>query len=556
MLGVCQRLLLSSLLLPTTVSSPWSLSIVNTKLLVAHSPAAVSQPSMSLEVSEVQAEAVGRVGVRAGNGEGPHLYFKSAIVNVRAGQYRLNDSVNQEAMVDSKIKFVQIFDAFRGEMYTYSVNYMDPAFDWFVLLKLTAASSPSQPTKEWKQDVERYMDIRHENILQLYGTVQWKDIWAAAFHGVRADLGYTMISDLRLRQDYELQSAHEYLDSISERPPPSMGPTMHLGGIYSVAGDGNSLQVVALAQCHSDDVESYQLTKNSLLESRGTGWTRLEPISRWHFDGEELVPGETGGTYHNLRELFGGAAAAIQAKFRALNGGHYSPAPSYASGFVSQSGIFWAIASALCHASPKIYQPLLKDFLEKGAASVKLPKRPWYWSLNPDGGEELNEEKATELGFPKIESDTEIWLESYNEFAYAGVREFHRGKGFDPESQDVAVELKEPLFELFSGESLNAGHSHVWHGIDRPHVVRYPDYASDEAEYGSDSGGIPPNTEVASFNDTSEVTGQTSLYRLFAPLADIDPEYHPVNPQKRGVDADDLEYEATRMAKRIHRIDY
>ncbi|KAK6977408.1 hypothetical protein R3P38DRAFT_3125099 [Favolaschia claudopus] len=40
--------------------------------------------------------------------------------------------------------------------------------------------------REWKEDVERYMDIRHESILQLYGTVRCKNIWAAVFHG--ADL--------------------------------------------------------------------------------------------------------------------------------------------------------------------------------------------------------------------------------------------------------------------------------------------------------------------------------------------------------------------------------
>ncbi|KAK6977560.1 hypothetical protein R3P38DRAFT_3123541 [Favolaschia claudopus] len=37
--------------------------------------------------------------------------------------------------------------------------------------------------KQWKQDVEQDMDIRHENILQLYGIVQHRNIYAMLFHG-------------------------------------------------------------------------------------------------------------------------------------------------------------------------------------------------------------------------------------------------------------------------------------------------------------------------------------------------------------------------------------
>ncbi|KAJ7868451.1 hypothetical protein B0H13DRAFT_2064236, partial [Mycena leptocephala] len=40
------------------------------------------------------------------------------------------------------------------------------------------------------------------------------------------------------------------------------------------------------------------------------------------------------------------------------------------------------------------------------------------------------------------------WGRSWDASAYTGVRQFHQGKGFDPDSQDVARHLGYPLYEL------------------------------------------------------------------------------------------------------------
>ncbi|KAK6977409.1 hypothetical protein R3P38DRAFT_3473631 [Favolaschia claudopus] len=103
-----------------------------------------------------------------------------------------------------------------------------------------------------------------------------------------------------------------------------------------------------------------------------------------------------------------------------------------------------------CNTSPEGYLFLCPpQYCLAGPAAVKIPERPWYWSLDPYGAEKLNEEKATELGFPTIQPDITIRATKWDKFAYNGLIQFHEGKGFDPYSQDVAIELKEPLFELY-----------------------------------------------------------------------------------------------------------
>jgi hypothetical protein len=57
-------------------------------------------------------------------------------------------------------------------------------------------------------------------------------------------------------------------------------------------------------------------------------------------------------------------------------------------------------------------------------------------------------EDATALGFPTISLFTEVCGWSWDASVYAGLRQFHQAKGFDPESLDVARHLDEPLYQL------------------------------------------------------------------------------------------------------------
>ncbi|KAJ7160335.1 hypothetical protein C8R46DRAFT_905875 [Mycena filopes] len=89
-----------------------------------------------------------------------------------------------------------------------------------------------------------------------------------------------------------------------------------------------------------------------------------------------------------------------------------------------------------------------------GAASYRWPESPAYWTLDPTGAHRLSTEEATILGFPEFELDTSISGLSWDTSVYAGLRKFHAAKGFNPDSQDVALHLGEPLYVLTHGAQL------------------------------------------------------------------------------------------------------
>jgi hypothetical protein len=84
------------------------------------------------------------------------------------------------------------------------------------------------------------------------------------------------------------------------------------------------------------------------------------------------------------------------------------------------------------------------DF-QTGPSSFRWPECPAYWSLDPSGVERLGMDEATALGFPSLRLTTEILGRFWDASVYAGLRQFHRAKGFDPESQDLARHLGYPL---------------------------------------------------------------------------------------------------------------
>ncbi|KAJ6575636.1 hypothetical protein DFH09DRAFT_377497 [Mycena vulgaris] len=86
--------------------------------------------------------------------------------------------------------------------------------------------------------------------------------------------------------------------------------------------------------------------------------------------------------------------------------------------------------------------------LQPSPGSFQCPDFPVYWSLDATGSERLTPEKATELGFPSIEFTIQVRGVTWDEGVYAGVRKFQRGKGFDPDSQEVARHLRLSLYAL------------------------------------------------------------------------------------------------------------
>jgi hypothetical protein len=50
------------------------------------------------------------------------------------------------------------------------------------------------------------------------------------------------------------------------------------------------------------------------------------------------------------------------------------------------------------------------------------------------------------MGFPSIQLSAEVIGKCWDANVYAGLRQFHQGKGFDPDGQHVARHLGDPLF--------------------------------------------------------------------------------------------------------------
>ncbi|KAJ7622534.1 hypothetical protein FB45DRAFT_1032196 [Roridomyces roridus] len=59
----------------------------------------------------------------------------------------------------------------------------------------------------------------------------------------------------------------------------------------------------------------------------------------------------------------------------------------------------------------------------------------------------LSDEEALRLGFPSIEMEIDVEGCSWDSSVYEGLRKFHKAKGFDPDSQEVAIHVGDPLYE-------------------------------------------------------------------------------------------------------------
>ncbi|KAJ7111709.1 hypothetical protein C8R44DRAFT_558510, partial [Mycena epipterygia] len=89
----------------------------------------------------------------------------------------------------------------------------------------------------------------------------------------------------------------------------------------------------------------------------------------------------------------------------------------------------------------------LQDLRTGEGTRFRHPDIAAYWSLDPSGRERLSHWKASMLGFPALGFKMKLWGRSWNDSVYAGLRRFHLGKGFDPNSQDIARHMGVPLYE-------------------------------------------------------------------------------------------------------------
>ncbi|KAF8214547.1 hypothetical protein K438DRAFT_1749652 [Mycena galopus ATCC 62051] len=90
----------------------------------------------------------------------------------------------------------------------------------------------------------------------------------------------------------------------------------------------------------------------------------------------------------------------------------------------------------------------LAEFETDITGCFAIPDCTAYWSIDPSGAERLSAEQAKTLGLPNIDSWMEVKRRYWDSSDYDGICQFHEAKGFDPHSQDVAIELGYPLFQV------------------------------------------------------------------------------------------------------------
>ncbi|KAJ7449390.1 hypothetical protein B0H11DRAFT_334831 [Mycena galericulata] len=95
---------------------------------------------------------------------------------------------------------------------------------------------------------------------------------------------------------------------------------------------------------------------------------------------------------------------------------------------------------------------LPEDFRLPGTSSFRWHDCPAYWSFDPTGAERLSTEAAIHLGFPPIQFRTRVKLKSWDDTVYAGLSEFHKSRGFSPDSQDMLRNLSYLIYKVSDGE--------------------------------------------------------------------------------------------------------
>ncbi|KAF7374218.1 hypothetical protein MSAN_00304100 [Mycena sanguinolenta] len=150
--------------------------------------------------------------------------------------------------------------------------------------------------------------------------------------------------------------------------------------------------------------------------------------------------------------------------------------------------------------------------------------------------EQLTSEEAISLGFPSIRLSTRIHGWSWDASVYAGFRQFHKAKGFDPDSQDVARHLGHELYQLSGQNRTDTLFAHI--------EGKYSDNADNEGNLGGHplnqesndalnhdlaSPFIPQNVAEVPGSSTSEETVVSDHVDLPTTSAHQDAEEMPVS---------------------------
>ncbi|KAJ7321933.1 hypothetical protein DFH08DRAFT_941821 [Mycena albidolilacea] len=343
----------------------------------------------------------------------------------------------------------------------------------------------------WRKDISRYLELRHPNILQLYGIVNTGSLYAAIFHD--DVIPQTELLDMYRRSHFptvfvwmclekQFCDLDQYIHSLSGRylwRGFSISPqtTVKLGSIrhFTSTEYKESLELAYAPNCAVYDTG--WVTRDPRMEENwlpmrhkkegifilGNGWIRINPS----------ISSASVANQYRIRVFFDDSSSCgwgwlAQANhiFNTLNiTANFQDYGEFGStedavlndNLVFLDGIcYWLEFDGPITNLPPGYLFLspTTELETKVPACFRIPGCPAYWSLDPLGAQRLTEEKAGALGFPTIALRMEASGNSWDTTVYAGIREFHESKGFDSYSQEVAVELGVPLYKLSSEEDI------------------------------------------------------------------------------------------------------
>jgi hypothetical protein len=101
----------------------------------------------------------------------------------------------------------------------------------------------------------------------------------------------------------------------------------------------------------------------------------------------------------------------------------------------------------------------LTELQAEDPTCFRIPDCIAYWSLDPSGVKRLSGEVAEDLGFPAIQVKRYALVRSWDASVHDGIRQFHEAKGFDPYTQEVAIELGCPLLQVSCDQEVLLAHS-------------------------------------------------------------------------------------------------
>ncbi|KAK7057839.1 hypothetical protein R3P38DRAFT_1187942 [Favolaschia claudopus] len=119
-----------------------------------------------------------------------------------------------------------------------------------------------------------------------------------------------------------------------------------------------------------------------------------------------------------------------------------------------------------------LFLPPAKYFLSPDGTQLQFSNQPPYWSFQHSGNSPLSPEEAAIFGLPSVETKIRMAGIYYSPQFYESIAQFHRHKGFDATSQDVARKMGYQLFHLVDDEKDPVQHSRrLW--FNSVSVVEY-----------------------------------------------------------------------------------